>query len=376
MKRTGWIDAALGIYPARWRERYGEEVRTVSSDAISGGQSPLRVTAGLVIGAVLTRISGKSTPRQFILWADRTRASIIFTTVPALVVLPLFFLTFKQGQGDGLPLVPSATLTRSGHVAYDAFGLLAVAGLLVTGVVIGAYVVLTGVVGDRRAHEHRTGRMALKMVLSAGLVVAAVAEGAMALFALVALGFTVWGSVTMAHRMKRGGVHGRLSDQLAAVPVALAVLAGAAWIGSEVVGPHRFLDSHGVDLPLNGHPGLAHGLVIGAAAALGIAWLVTCVSLILVVRGTRPSKDELRLATIVGTTVSVLLWVMAGAGLVSVLALSSQGALHRPGMTVVTTSWGHLWLGGALSLLVAAIASTSGAVASWRSWSVTSRLEA
>ncbi|MGD0393188.1 MAG: hypothetical protein ABSC41_11145 [Acidimicrobiales bacterium] len=347
----------------------------MSSDAIIGGQSPFRVTAGLLVGAVRTRISGSGTPKQFPLWARRTRAWIIFTTLPALVVLPLFFLTFKQGQRDGLPLVPSPVLTRSGKVAYDAFGLLAIAGLLVTGVVIVAYTVLAGVVGRRRADGHGLGRLTLKVAVSAGLVAVAVAEGAVALFAVVALGFTVWGHVTVAREVKQGRCPHPMLRPLAPVPAIMAVLAVVGWISSEVVGPHGYLDRHGVDVPLNGHPALAHALVSGAATALAAGWLVTFVSLILIVGGADASRDELRLGRTVGTTVSVLLWVMAGAALISVLALESQGSPHHSDATTVTTSWGRLWVGGAVSLLVAAAVSTSGAVASWHSWRVTSRLE-
>ena len=297
MSGSRWIDTALGLYPPWWRARYGEEVRTVASDAITGGHSPFRVTAGLVIGAVRTRVSG-STPRQFPLWASRTRALIIFTTVPAFLMVPLFFLTFRQGQRNGLPLVPSASLTRSGHVAYDAFMVLAIAGLLVTGVVIGAYVGLVGVAGRRHAGEHGTHHMALKVPLSAGLVAAAAVEGAVALFVLVAVGFSVWGSVVV-RRLKQGGAHHRLLAHLAPVPVVTALLAGVGWVSSEIVGPHQFLDRHGVDVPLDGHTGLAHGLVIGAAAALSVGWLVTFVLLILVIGRTPVSKQEMRSARIV-----------------------------------------------------------------------------
>ncbi len=374
MRGASWIDAALAIYPTWWRTRYGDEVRTVSADAIIGGQSPFRVTAGLLVGAVRLRVSGRSTPKQFPLWARRTRAWIIFTTLPALVVLPLFFLTFKEGQRDGLPLVPSAVPTGPGKAAYDAFGLLAVAGLLVTGVIIGSYVILAGTLG-RRHDGHRKGRIPLTVALSVGLVAVAVTEGAVALFAAVALGFILWGYTTVTREAEQGGGPHRALHRLAEVTGIMAGLAVVGWIASEVVGPHRYLDSHGVDVPLNGQPALAHGLLIGAATALGTGWLVTFVSLILIVSGTDASREELRFGRIVGTTVSVLLWVMAGAALVSVLALESQASPHYSDMTTVTTSWGRLWVAGAVTLLVAATVSTSGAVASWRSWKVTARLE-
>ncbi len=369
------IDAALGIYPSWWRARYGDEVRDVCSDAIAGGQSPFRVTAGLLVGAVRTRVGSRSTPKELPLWAGRTRAWIIFTTLPALVVLPLFFFTFRQGQRDGLPLVPSAGLTGAGRLAYDTFGLLAIAGLLVTGFVIRAYVVLAGVPGRRPAHGHRMGRITLRVVLSATVVAVAVAVGAVALFAVVALGFVVWGHATVARGAERGRRPHRALNGLAPAPGIMAGLAVVAWISSELVGPHRYMDRHGVDVPLNGHPALAHGLVIGAGTALGIGWVMTFVSLILFVHGARVSMDELRFGRIVGTAVSILLWVMAGAALVSVLALADQGSPHQEGVTMVTTSWGHLWVAGAVTLSVAALLSTSGAVASWRSWKVTSRLE-
>ena len=378
MSRSRWIDGALRAYPPWWRARYGDEVRAVSSDALEGGHSLLPIALGLLMGAVRTRVTGTGTPRQFLLWASRTRACVIATTVPALVVLPLFFLTFRQGQPDGVPLVRSALRTTSGHVAFNAFGVLAVAGLLAMGVVIRAYMVLVGATGQpahRPKGGRRTGRVALAVVLWSGIVVATVTQGAVALFVLVALSFTGWGHVTVTRVLGQRGGHGRTLPRLVRIAGLMAGLAVVAWIGSGVLGAHRFLDSRGVDVPLDGHPSLAHWLVVGAATALTVSWVLTFASLILVVRSAPVAKEALRFGRIMGAAVSVLLWVMAGAATVSVLALERQGSPGHPVVGMVTTSWGHLWTGGAVCLCVGAVVATSGTVASWQSWSVAARLE-
>lgn len=364
----------LRLYPRWWRARYGDEVRTVSSDAVAGGQSTLRVIIGLLFGAIRLRATGAGTPKQSELWARRTRACIVVTTVPVLVVLPLFFLTVKLGLQDKLPVTPSITLSGDGHVAYDAVGIMALAGLMVMGTVIGGYVTLVGATREHRGIEHRARRVALAIVACTLIVIVAVTAGLVPIFALVTVGFIVWGSVIAARSLRRRGPAGRALRHLVPVPGLLAGLAVVGWISSSVVGPHRFLDRQGVDVPLNGHPAVAHSLVVGSAVALGLAWTATFVMLAVLGRATRPGLQDLRSGRGFGVAASALLWVMATAAMVSDIALGRQQSLHLPAYRVVTTSWGHGWMGGGPALVLAATVSTLGAIATVRSWKVTAQL--
>jgi hypothetical protein len=371
----GGIDAVLRLYPAWWRARYGDEVRTVSSDAVAGGQSTRGVIIGLLFGAIRLRATGAGTPRQSERWARRTRACIIVTMAPVLVVLPLFFLTLKLGLEDRLPVTPSTTLSGDGHVAYDAIGIMALAGLMVMGTVIGGYMSLAGAtIRENRGIEHRARHTALAVVTCILIVVVAVTAGLIPVFALVALGFIVWGSVLAARSVRRSGATGRGLRRLVPVPGLLAGLSVVGCITATVVGPHRFVDRHGVDVPLNGHPAVAHSLMVASAVALGLAWTATFVMLAVLGRATRPGLQDLQSGRGFGVAASALLWVMAAAAMVSDLALGRQQSLHLPAYRVVTTSWGHGWMGGGPALIVAASVSTLGAIATVRSWKVTAQL--
>jgi hypothetical protein len=371
---NGGIDAVLGLYPPWWRERYGDEVRTVSSDAVAGGQTRLRVLIGLLAGAIRLRVTGTGTPKQFQPWASRTRACIVVTTIPALVVLPLFFLTFKLGLQDHLPLTSSAPLNSDGHVAYDAIGIMTLAGLIVMGTVIGGYVTLVGATRENRGIEHRARRAVLAIVACPLIVAVAVTVGVVAIFSLVTVGFIVWGSVMAARSIRRRGSAGRGLRHLVPVPGLLAGLAVLGWISSIVVGPDRFLDSHGVDVPLDGHAALAHSLVVASATALGLAWIATFTVLALLRQPARLRLEDLQSGRRFGVVASVLLWVMAASAVVAGVALGRQQSLRLPAYRVVSASWGHVWIAGGTALVVAASVSTLGAIAAVRSWRVTAQL--
>lgn len=368
------IDAVLRLYPQWWRARYGDEVRTVSSDAVAGGQSTLKVIIGLLFGAIRLRATGAGIPKQSELWARRTRACIVVTMAPVLVVLPLFFLTLKLGLQDNLPVTPSTTLSSDGHVAYDAIGIMVLAGLIVMATVIGGYVSLVGATRENREIDHRARRGALAIVACVPIVVVAVTAGVVPIFALGTLGFILWGSVIAARSIRRREPASRALRHLVLVPGLLAGLGVAGWISSSVVGPHRFLDRQGVDMPLNGHPALAHSLVVASAVALGLAWTATFIMLALLGRATRPGLQDLRSGRGFGVAASALLWVMATSAVVLERALGRQQSLHLPAYRVLTTSWGHGWMGGGPALIAAAAVSTLGAIAAQRSWKVAAQL--
>lgn len=374
MNGNGGIDAVLGLYPPWWRERYGDEVRTVSSDAVAGGQTLMRVIIGLLAGAIRLRVTGTGTPKQFQPWASRTRACIVVATIPALVALPLFFLTLKVGLQDHLPLTLSAPVNSDGHIAYDAIQIMALAGLIMMAMTIRGYLVLVGVTPESGGIEHLTRRTALVIVGCALLVVVEVTAGVVPIFALVTVGVVVWGSVTAARAIRRRGAAGRALRHLLPVPGLLGGLAVLGWISSIAVGPDRFLDSHGVDVPLDGHVALAHSLVVASATALGLAWIATFAMLALLRQPARLRLGELQSGRRFGVGASLLLWVMAAAEVVAGVALGRQQSLRLPAYRVVSASWGHVWIAGGTALIVAATVSTLGAIAAARSWRVTAQL--
>ncbi len=373
MNGNGGIDAVLGLYPTWWRDRYGDEVRTVSSDAVAGGQTRLRVIIGLLTGAIRLRTTGTGTPKQFQLWARRTRACILVTTIPALVVLPLFFLTLKVGLQDRLPVTSSAPVNSDGHIAYDALQIMAIVGFIMMGTSIRGYTAVVGVARERSGIEHRTSRTA-SIIVACGLVVVAVTAGVVPIFALATVGAVAWGSVTAARAIRQRGAPGRALRHLLPVPALLVGLAVLGWISSITVGPDHFLDSHGVAVPLDGHAALAHTLVVASATALGLAWIATFGVLALLRPPARLRLTDLQSGRRFGVVASVLLWVMAAAAVVAGVALGRQQSLRLPAYRVVSASWGNVWVAGGSALIVAATVSTLGSIAAMRSGRVTAQL--
>jgi hypothetical protein len=98
------------------------------------------------------------------------------------------------------------------------------------------------------------------------------------------------------------------------------------------------------------------------------------VMLFMVTRAGRLSLRDLSSGKWVGVSVSGLLWVMAGAALVSVVALWRQGVPGHAAYSLVTTSWNSWWIAGAGMLAGAAVLSTWGTVHASRALRVTAQL--
>jgi hypothetical protein len=325
MRKRGTFKVVLGLYPPWWRAQYGAEVQAVSADLLAGGKSPWRVSLNLFSGAVRTRVSGANTPKEFAPWAGRTRASIVTTTIPLLVVLPFIFTVRQRFQmhfpvlrPNTMPLGPYGT-NGAGRLAADALSL-----------------------------------MAVTLVASIGTILLGYAE--------------------LTRAVRAGSATDRPLRRVVRVPGLAAVLVVALWVGSLVVGPHRFLLHGGVSKPLDGHPALGHYLSVAAFAVLAVGWFVALVMSIMVAKRANFSLADLRTGKWIGITVSAFLWVIAAAAAISALALERQGAPLHPTFSVVSTSWGHWWILGALTLVLAATVSTAGAIATSRSWHVVSRL--
>jgi hypothetical protein len=158
------------------------------------------------------------------------------------------------------------------------------------------------------------------------------------------------------------------------LPAFTGALVVVFWVSGALVAPHAFLIHGGVVRPLGGHHALARGLYGAAAAALVVGLLGAIIMLVMVTRQGHLSLAALDSGKWVGVTTSGLLWVMASAGLVSVVALWRQGTLGHGTSRIVTTSWGSWWIAGALTLVGAAVVSTCGTVQASRALRVTAQL--
>jgi hypothetical protein len=94
----------------------------------------------------------------------------------------------------------------------------------------------------------------------------------------------------------------------------------------------------------------------------------------MVIRQGHLSLPDLASGKWVGITTSGILWVMASAAVISVVALWRQGSPEHATYSIVTTSWGSWWIAGVLTLVGAAAVSTLGTVQATRALRVTAEL--
>ena len=325
MRAPRLLDAMLALYPPWWRTQYRDEVRTVSLDLMADGRPALRVSANLFVGAVRTRVRGVGTPRHYEPWARRTRASLVVATLPLMMVVPIIY-TFRQGQQDEFPATRHGALpfgpldiSPAGHLVYDAFAV-----------------------------------MALALVLGVSTL--------------------IWGYANLAGAIRREGRNGRRLRRLMRLPAIAAAIATLLWVSGIIVAPHEWLTRHGVLQPLNGHLALSRGLNGAAAAVLAVGFLAAIIMLVMVSRQGHLSLADLNSGKWGGVTTTGLLWVMASAALISVVALWRQGSPHHASYSIVTTAWGSWWIAGALTLVGAAVVSTCGTVQAARALRVASQL--
>ena len=325
MRATRLLDVVLRLYPSWWRAQYGEEVRTVSRDLLADGRSAWRVVLNLVIGAVRARVSGAGAPRHYALWAGRTRTSLVVATLPLMLVAPVI-VSFRQGQQDEFPPARPGTLpfgplniSSAGHAVYYSFAVMAIA-------------------------------------------------------LVVGISTLVWGYANLAGAVRREGRNGRRLRRMVRLPAVAAALAVVLCVSGFVVAPRDFLIHHGVAQPLNGHYALSRGLYGGAAAFLSVGFLAGIIMLFMVSRQGHLSLADLAAGKWFGVTTSGVLWVMASAAVVSVVALWRQGSPEHATYSIVTTSWGSWWIAGVLTLVGAALVSTFGTVQAARALRVTAQL--
>jgi hypothetical protein len=319
MRRTWILKAILALYPPWWRARYGEEVRATCADVIAAGRSPWRVLGNLAFGALRTRLRGTNMPMQFECWAGRTRASIVVATLPVLAVLPVIF-TFRQGEWN--------PIGQTGTLPLDTFGLS----------------------GAGRVAEYAFAAMALAVVL--------------------AMSTLLWGYLDLAGAVRKRGHNDRRLRRLVRVPWLSAFTAVALWVTAIAVRRNRSLGAQ----PLDGHPALAYGLVVAAAACAGLGLAAALILVVQVARRARLTMPDLTSGKWVALTSSALLWVVALAATTSMVALGRQASGSHPTTGIVTTSWGSWWIAGVLFLVAAAVVSSLGTASASRSLRVASQL--
>lgn len=111
MRAISW---SLRCYPAWWRERYGAEQEDLAEELAAEGRRPWLMAAGLLAGSARARLTGSGMPAVPALWSSRARVSVVASTIPAALALPveLAFVTAvtKHGWSNGA----GATLSGAG----------------------------------------------------------------------------------------------------------------------------------------------------------------------------------------------------------------------------------------------------------------------
>jgi hypothetical protein len=309
------VKGAFKLYPPWWRDRYLEEAEAITEDLINAGTSRLRITLNLSFGAIRARLSAKGMPREYELWANRARSSIVLATAPTLIAAPLM-LTIRQ-----VPAIP--TLSQ----------------------------------GSSAAAGHLASAVYLIFVLIS--------------FGLIAT--IIWGYGSLSSGILRQRDNGRRLRSLARAPGYAVLLAVTFFVASIIVGPHAF-DLHGhVVTPLNGHPEAASALKAAAGVMLGAGWILSMVLLVAVLRSATLPLECLRSGKRVSATVSSLLWIMTGAAMtLSFVYTKGISTLH--GIDISSVVLGRSLLALAGTLLLLSVVSTFGAVLASRSWRVTTHL--
>ncbi|MGA3353560.1 MAG: hypothetical protein ABSD85_10305 [Acidimicrobiales bacterium] len=119
----------LRSYPAWWRERYGEDQEMFLRDLSLDGRPLRRAIFDLAIGAARVRLRPTGMPQSVAAWRDRTRASIAWATVPALVGLDLADVILDHSFRNSAWAAPSSAMTTDGRVAADALSAVSLAGV-------------------------------------------------------------------------------------------------------------------------------------------------------------------------------------------------------------------------------------------------------
>jgi len=340
------VETALRCYPGWWRDRYADEVRSVSADLRTEGRSAARLTFDLIRGAIRVRTRADGMPKVYRLWATRTRLSIAVATLPWVLVAPLVLMAM------GSQILHSSA-GQGGQVFPDGISLIGSNNLEVMG---------------------RHGPMPAPPLTPAGWVVIDASRAILVLFLVTLLVLIAgWSQLTGGIRKSSSPTRRRIA--LLAWAPGFAFLADISLIVTRnVVGPSAYREHGGGPMvPLNGNPAAAHslGVVLEVVAILG--WLVSIVCVAMAAKRAELARYDLRFGRTLSVVVAVLLAALLGAystwgiGLIVQARQSTRGSF-----TTIAYSNHALWLPAFMVLIVAGVLSALGARAAVRSWRVIS----
>jgi hypothetical protein len=112
MRAIGW---SLRCYPAWWRERYGAEQEDLAEELAAEGRRPWLLAAGLLAGSARARLTGSGMPAVPALWSSRARVSVVASTIPAAIALPVELAFVTAVSEHGWSSGAGATLSGAGR---------------------------------------------------------------------------------------------------------------------------------------------------------------------------------------------------------------------------------------------------------------------
>jgi hypothetical protein len=341
MKRGSWIEWALRCYPAWWRARYGDELRSVATDLTADGRSPLTLTLNLLGGAVRVRSRASGMPKTYRLWSTRTRLSVAGSTLTWLLMAPLVLMSMGS-QNVHSP---------AGRIFPQE----------------------ASIIGDN--HFWLVGKSALLPAppqTPAGSIVTYSAVAILGLF-LVTLMALIGGWRVLTGSIRHSSAPDRWRVWALAWVPGFAVLADIALIvAQDLVRPSAWRSSEGHPMvALNGHPATAHllGDLLGIVAIVG--WLLSIVCVGIAARRAEIAPANLRYGRSISNVVAVLFalllaaYVSWGIGLI----LQARQAAHGTFITI-TYSHSDLWVPMLVVLVLAVVLSALCARMANRSWTV------
>ncbi len=342
MRGTLVTELALRSYPTWWKDRYADEVRSVTADLRAEGRSGTRLALDLLRGSIRARTRTGGMPPVYRLWATRTRLSIAMATLSWLVVAPLVLMTMGS---------PSLHAT-GGRVVSFADGPFLIGSQLQ---------LFPAHVGLPRPAPPVTP--AGTIVLWAGLAVVA-----LFLVTLVVLAVG-WSRLTTG--IQRSSSPHRRSAFLLAWSPGFALLTDVGLVAAlTVLHPSRYHSTTGgAMVPVNGDPAAVHVLAVVLAITAIAGWPASIAGVAVAVKRADLAPVDLRFGRTVSVVVSALLVALLvayatwGVGLVAQARQAAGG-----GFTTITYPNQALWPLMLLTLAGAALLAATGAKVAVRTW--------
>jgi len=343
MKRSSSIEWGLRCYPAWWRARYGDELRSVATDLTADGRSPITITLDLLGGAVRVRSRAQGMPTVYRLWSTRTRLSIAGSTLTWLLVAPLVLISMgsQRVQSSAGRIIPPET---------SIFG---------------------------SNHFWLVGRSALFPApprTPGGSIVTYSALAIVVLF-LLTLFVLFGGWRAFAVSIRHSSAPDRWKVWALAWAPGFAVLADIALIvAQDIVRPSAWRSSGGhAMVALNGHPAATHALgdILAVVAIAG--WLLSIVCVALAAQRAEIAPADLRYGRSTSVVVAALFALLLAAYVSWGIGLIMQARQAAHG-TFITITYSHpdLWLPMSIVLALAVGLSVLCARTANRSWNVIS----